>query len=94
MWNACGTRKAPLGALDSSSSGSSDSDDDEDNDRAKAATEPTAQEPGKDRAAPARWEGISVGWDGPGLGWPQVVPVSPLPWAPCQVLPLVWHRMY
>ncbi|NXR72075.1 PP6R2 phosphatase, partial [Pycnonotus jocosus] len=52
VWNACGTRKAPLGALDSSSSGSSDSDDDDDNDRAKAATEPTAQEPSKDRAAP------------------------------------------
>ncbi|XP_066175048.1 serine/threonine-protein phosphatase 6 regulatory subunit 2 isoform X4 [Sylvia atricapilla] len=51
VWNACGTRKAPLGALDSSSSGSSDSDDDDD-DKAKAATEPTAQEPGKDRAAP------------------------------------------
>ncbi|NWY43997.1 PP6R2 phosphatase, partial [Sylvia atricapilla] len=47
VWNACGTRKAPLGALDSSSSGSSDSDDDDD-DKAKAATEPTAQEPGKD----------------------------------------------
>ncbi|NXX32366.1 PP6R2 phosphatase, partial [Nicator chloris] len=46
-WNACGARKAPLGALDSSSSGSSDSDDDDD-DKAKAATEPTAQEPGKD----------------------------------------------
>ncbi|NXP41533.1 PP6R2 phosphatase, partial [Leiothrix lutea] len=30
VWNACGTRKAPLGALDSSSSGSSDSDDDDD----------------------------------------------------------------
>ncbi|XP_063253272.1 serine/threonine-protein phosphatase 6 regulatory subunit 2 isoform X2 [Prinia subflava] len=51
-WNACGTRKAPLGALDSSSSGSSDSDDDDD-DKAKAATEPTAQEPGKDRPPPA-----------------------------------------
>ncbi|XP_005533852.1 PREDICTED: serine/threonine-protein phosphatase 6 regulatory subunit 2 isoform X1 [Pseudopodoces humilis] len=49
-WNACGTRKAPLGALDSSSSGSSDSDDDDD-DKAKAGTESTAQEPGKDRAA-------------------------------------------
>ncbi|KAM4901971.1 serine/threonine-protein phosphatase 6 regulatory subunit 2 isoform 4-T4 [Sylvia borin] len=52
VWNACGTRKAPLGALDSSSSGSSESDDDDD-DKAKAATEPTAQEPGKDRAAPS-----------------------------------------
>ncbi|NXI33666.1 PP6R2 phosphatase, partial [Sterrhoptilus dennistouni] len=30
VWNACGARKAPLGALDSSSSGSSDSDDDDD----------------------------------------------------------------
>ncbi|XP_058684140.1 serine/threonine-protein phosphatase 6 regulatory subunit 2-like isoform X2 [Poecile atricapillus] len=49
-WNACGTRKAPLVALDSSSSGSSDSDDDDD-DKAKAGTEPTAQEPSKDRAA-------------------------------------------
>ncbi|NXO45329.1 PP6R2 phosphatase, partial [Locustella ochotensis] len=56
VWNACGARKAPLGALDSSSSGSSDSDDD-DNDKAKAGTEPTAQEPGKDRAAPSRSPG-------------------------------------
>ncbi|TRZ11930.1 hypothetical protein HGM15179_015171 [Zosterops borbonicus] len=54
VWNACGARKAPLGALDSSSSGSSDSDDDDDDNKAKAATEPTAQEPGKDRAAPSR----------------------------------------
>ncbi|NXD45983.1 PP6R2 phosphatase, partial [Copsychus sechellarum] len=46
-WNACGTRQAPLVASDSSSSGSSDSDEDDD-DRAKAATECTAQEPGKD----------------------------------------------
>ncbi|NWU32842.1 PP6R2 phosphatase, partial [Hylia prasina] len=51
MWNACGARKAPLGALDSSSSGSSESSDDDD-DKVKAATEPTAQEPSKDRAAP------------------------------------------
>ncbi|XP_066407197.1 serine/threonine-protein phosphatase 6 regulatory subunit 2 [Molothrus aeneus] len=54
VWNACGTRKAPLVALDSSSSGSSESDDDDD-DKAKAGTESTAtaQEPGKDRAAPS-----------------------------------------
>ncbi|XP_030117435.4 serine/threonine-protein phosphatase 6 regulatory subunit 2 [Taeniopygia guttata] len=51
VWNACGTRKAPLVALDSSSSGSSESDDDDD-DKAKAGTESTAQEPSKDRAAP------------------------------------------
>ncbi|XP_068045395.1 serine/threonine-protein phosphatase 6 regulatory subunit 2 [Anomalospiza imberbis] len=52
VWNACGTRKAPLVALDSSSSGSSESDDDDD--KAKAGTESmaTAQEPSKDRAAP------------------------------------------
>ncbi|XP_074396395.1 serine/threonine-protein phosphatase 6 regulatory subunit 2 [Zonotrichia albicollis] len=52
VWNACGTRKAPLVALDSSSSGSSESDDDDD-DKAKAGTESTAQEPSKDRAAPS-----------------------------------------
>ncbi|XP_014746267.1 PREDICTED: serine/threonine-protein phosphatase 6 regulatory subunit 2 isoform X2 [Sturnus vulgaris] len=52
VWNACAPRKAPLVASDSSSSGSSDSDDDGD-DKAKAGTEPTAQEPGKDRAAPS-----------------------------------------
>ncbi|NXH63988.1 PP6R2 phosphatase, partial [Rhabdornis inornatus] len=52
VWNACGTRKAPLVASDSSSSGSSDSDEDDD-DKAKAGTESTAQEPGKDRAAPS-----------------------------------------
>uniref|UniRef100_H1A0Z7 Serine/threonine-protein phosphatase 6 regulatory subunit 2-like n=1 Tax=Taeniopygia guttata TaxID=59729 RepID=H1A0Z7_TAEGU len=53
VWNACGTRKAPLVALDSSSSGSSESDDDDD-DKAKAGTDSTAtaQEPSKDRAAP------------------------------------------
>ncbi|XP_054150053.1 serine/threonine-protein phosphatase 6 regulatory subunit 2 [Melozone crissalis] len=54
VWNACGTRKAPLVALDSSSSGSSESDDDDD-DKAKAGTESTAtaQEPSKDKAAPS-----------------------------------------
>ncbi|NXQ61024.1 PP6R2 phosphatase, partial [Anthoscopus minutus] len=52
VWNACGTRKAPLVALDSSSSGSSDSDDDDD-DKARAGTESTAPEPSKDRAAPS-----------------------------------------
>ncbi|KAM7023140.1 serine/threonine-protein phosphatase 6 regulatory subunit 2 [Passerculus sandwichensis] len=54
VWNACGTRKAPLVALDSSSSGSSESDDDDD-DKAKAGTESTAtaQEASKDRAAPS-----------------------------------------
>ncbi|XP_041261504.1 serine/threonine-protein phosphatase 6 regulatory subunit 2 [Onychostruthus taczanowskii] len=52
VWNACGTRKAPLVALDSSSSGSSESDDDDD-DKAKAGTGSTAQEPSKDRAAPS-----------------------------------------
>ncbi|NXA80747.1 PP6R2 phosphatase, partial [Thryothorus ludovicianus] len=52
VWNACGTRKAPLVASDSSSSGSSESDDDDD-DKAKAGTEPTTQEPSKDRAAPS-----------------------------------------
>ncbi|NXP86198.1 PP6R2 phosphatase, partial [Passerina amoena] len=41
VWNACGTRKAPLVALDSSSSGSSESDDDDD-DKAKTGTESTA----------------------------------------------------
>lgn len=50
VWNACGTRKAPLVASDSSSSGSSDSDSDDD--KARAATERTAQEPGKERPAP------------------------------------------
>lgn len=61
-------------ASDSSSSDSSESDDDDD-DKAKAGTESTGtatpQEAGKDRAAPTRWEGISVGWDGPwgGPAW-------------------------
>uniref|UniRef100_A0A674HL21 Serine/threonine-protein phosphatase 6 regulatory subunit 2-like n=1 Tax=Taeniopygia guttata TaxID=59729 RepID=A0A674HL21_TAEGU len=93
VWNACGTRKAPLVALDSSSSGSSESDDDDD-DKAKAGTDSTAtaQEPSKDRAAPTRWEGISVGWDGPwdGPAWLQC-PLCGLrvPWE--QVLPLAWH---
>ncbi|XP_062348402.1 serine/threonine-protein phosphatase 6 regulatory subunit 2 isoform X2 [Cinclus cinclus] len=60
VWNACGTRKAPLVASDSSSSGSSESDDDDDN-KAKAATESTAQEPGKDRAAStSESEGLAV----------------------------------
>ncbi|NXB58287.1 PP6R2 phosphatase, partial [Struthidea cinerea] len=57
VWNACGTRKAPLVASDSSSSDSSESDDDDD-DKAKAGTESTGtatpQEAGKDRAAPTR----------------------------------------
>ncbi|NWV29392.1 PP6R2 phosphatase, partial [Origma solitaria] len=48
VWNACGARKAPLVAADSSSSESDDSDDDE-RDKAKAGTEPTgtAQEASK-----------------------------------------------
>lgn len=68
VWNACGTRKAPLVALDSSSSGSSESDDDDD-DKAKAGTESTAtaQEPSKDRAAP------SSGSDGKA---PETLPVA------------------
>uniref|UniRef100_A0A8C9L536 Protein phosphatase 6 regulatory subunit 2 n=1 Tax=Serinus canaria TaxID=9135 RepID=A0A8C9L536_SERCA len=92
VWNACGTRKAPLVALDSSSSGSSESDDDDD-DKAKAGTESTAtaQEPSKDRAAPSRWEGVSMGWDGPwagmALGWPLVVPVLSLLWLHVLVCP-------
>lgn len=100
VWNACGTRKAPLVASDSSSSGSSDSDDDDndDNNKAKASTESTgtatAQEPTKDRAAPTRWEGISTGWAGPWGGpvWFQC-PLScglRVPWE--QGLPLAWHR--
>ncbi|NXH29759.1 PP6R2 phosphatase, partial [Myiagra hebetior] len=55
VWNACGARKAPLVASDSSSSGSSESDDDDD-DKAKAGTGSTGtatpQEAAKDRAAP------------------------------------------
>ncbi|XP_077035459.1 serine/threonine-protein phosphatase 6 regulatory subunit 2 isoform X2 [Agelaius phoeniceus] len=71
VWNACGTRKAPLVALDSSSSGSSESDDDDD-DKAKAGTESTAtaQEPSKDRAAP------SSGSDGKA---PETLPAADAP---------------
>ncbi|XP_071274532.1 serine/threonine-protein phosphatase 6 regulatory subunit 2 isoform X4 [Agelaius tricolor] len=71
VWNACGTRKAPLVALDSSSSGSSESDDDDD-DKAKAGTESTAtaQEPGKDRAAPS---------SGPDGKAPETLPAADAP---------------